>query len=104
MWIYHTAIAISATLENSENSSQFAIAGSDPSGSPPLDDHPIKLGWILLNQRLISPPQLESALTHQHHCQRKLGELLMEANLLSNEQLERALQEQHWRRKGYWVI
>jgi biopolymer transport protein ExbD len=62
------------------------------------------LGWILLNKKLISPTQLESALATQALCQRKLGEVLVEQQLISNKQLEQALKEQYWRRNGYWVI
>ena len=99
MWVYHTAVVTSNTLENPENSPNFAITSSH---TP--DDHTVKLGWILLNKKLISPPQLEAALTRQHHCCQKLGELLMSEKLISDEQLEQSLREQYWRRNGYWVI
>lgn len=66
--------------------------------------HPAKLGWILVNQKMISQTQLESALKLQFSQNKKLGELLVEQQLISSEELELALKEQYWRRNGYWVI
>ena len=63
-----------------------------------------KLGWILVNKKIISPTQLESALNLQSYENKKLGELLVEQQLISSEELELALKEQYWRRNGYWVI
>ncbi|MFB2893028.1 hypothetical protein ACE1CI_08960 [Aerosakkonemataceae cyanobacterium BLCC-F50] len=66
--------------------------------------HSVKLGWILVNKKIISQAQLESVLTIQFRCEKKLGELLLEQKLISHQQLEQALKEQYWRRNGYWVI
>ncbi|MBE9228800.1 hypothetical protein IQ264_25645 [Phormidium sp. LEGE 05292] len=66
--------------------------------------HSTKLGWILVNKKIISQTQLESALNLQFYQHRKLGELLLEQQLISSEELELALKEQYWRRNGYWVI
>ena len=63
-----------------------------------------KLGCILVNHKIISQAQLESALTIQFHDDKKLGELLVEQHLISCAQLEQALKEQYWRKNGYWVI
>ena len=63
-----------------------------------------KLGWILLNKKLISSAQLESALNQQERSRQKLGELLVETKLISEQQLAQLLQEQYWRKNGYWVI
>ncbi|MBW4662273.1 MAG: hypothetical protein KME15_26775 [Drouetiella hepatica Uher 2000/2452] len=92
-------VIVPTTLSGARGKKQFAIASPV---SP--NDQAIKLGRILVNKKLISPPQLESALIHQNYCDRKLGELLMEKNLISDEQLEQALREQYWRKNGYWVI
>jgi hypothetical protein len=86
MLSYHTA---SPTVEN---------AALPPAASS------FKLGWILLNKKLISPAQLESVLCQQRQCRQKLGELLVEAKLISDQQLAQLLQEQYWRKNGYWVI
>ncbi len=72
--------------------------------TPTLIDRSAKLGWILLNKKLISPTQLESALIRQRRDEQKLGKLLIEAKLISDQQLAQSLQEQYWRRSGYWVI
>jgi len=66
--------------------------------------HSTKLGWILVNKKIISQGQLESALNLQFYKHKKLGELLVEQKLISREELELALKEQYWRRNGYWVI
>ncbi len=63
-----------------------------------------KLGWILVNKKVISQTQLKIALNIQVYENKKLGELLIEKELISREQLEQALKEQYWRRNGYWVI
>ncbi|OKH37947.1 hypothetical protein NIES2119_12085 [[Phormidium ambiguum] IAM M-71] len=64
----------------------------------------VKLGWILVNKKIISQAQLESVLTTQFRYDKKLGELLVEQKLISRKQLDQALKEQYWRRNGYWVI
>lgn len=64
----------------------------------------VKLGWILVNKKIISQAQLESVLTAQFRSDKKLGELLVEQKLISRKQLEQALKEQYWRRNGFWVI
>lgn len=64
----------------------------------------IQLGWILTRNKLITPPQLEIALTTQRMQPKKLGELLMEQRLISEDQLRDALREQTIRRRGHWVI
>ena len=66
--------------------------------------HSTKLGWILVNKKMISHSQLEFALNLQFCENKKLGELLVEQKLISREELELALKEQYWRRNGYWVI
>ena len=84
---------------SSENLPNIAIVPTAPS-----IDHSVKLGWILLNKKLIAPAQLESVLIKQIQNHQKLGELLVEAELISEQQLAQLLQEQYWRRNGYWVI
>jgi len=66
--------------------------------------HSVKLGWILVDKKIISQTQLESVLTTQFRHNKKLGELLIEQNLISPKQLQQALKEQYWRQNGYWVI
>lgn len=66
--------------------------------------HSVKLGWILVNKKILSQAQLESVLTIQFRHDKKLGELLLEQKLITHKQLEQALKEQYWRRNGYWVI
>lgn len=66
--------------------------------------HSVKLGWILVNKKIISQTQLESILTIQFRSDKKLGELLLEQKLISPNQLQQALKEQYWRKNGYWVI
>jgi aspartate ammonia-lyase len=66
--------------------------------------HSVKLGWVLVNKKIISQSQLESVLTTQFRQPKKLGELLLEQKLISHKQLQQALKEQYWRRNGYWVI
>lgn len=66
--------------------------------------HSVKLGWILVDKKIISQAQLESVLTIQFRYDKKLGELLVEQKLISRKQLEQALKEQYWRQNGYWVI
>ncbi|MFB2879582.1 hypothetical protein [Floridanema aerugineum] len=66
--------------------------------------HSVKLGWILVNKKIISQTQLESVLTIQFRNNKKLGELLLEHQLISPNELQQALKEQYWRRNGYWVI
>jgi len=63
-----------------------------------------QLGWLLLNQNLISAAQLQTTLMNQAIYGKRLGDLLLEARLISTDQLDRALQEQTIRRKGHWVI
>jgi hypothetical protein len=69
----------------------------------PLANSSIKLGWILLNKKLVSPTQLEAVLCQQRQGRQKLGRLLVEAKLISDQQLAQLLQEQYWRKNGYWV-
>ncbi|MBD3881805.1 hypothetical protein IFO70_08570 [Phormidium tenue FACHB-886] len=64
----------------------------------------MQLGWILTRNKLITPPQLETALTRQQVQSKKLGELLMDQHLISEDQLRDALREQIIRRRGHWVI
>lgn len=66
--------------------------------------HSAKLGWILVNKKIISQAQLNLALKLQFYNNKKLGELLVEQELISREELEQALKEQYWRRNGFWVI
>jgi hypothetical protein len=73
-----------------------------PTGSPAHSS--VKLGWILINKRLISAAQLDAFLAQQHQCRQKLGNLLIEAKLISEQQLTQLLKEQYWRSNGYWVI
>jgi len=73
-----------------------------PAASNPND--PAKLGWILIQNRWISPAQLQSILAEQLQSHRKLGELLLSSALITEGQLKQALREQYWRRNGYWVI
>ena len=73
-----------------------------PAASSPTD--PAKLGWILIQNRWISPAQLQTILAEQIQSQQKLGELLLSSTLITEGQLKQALREQYWRRNGYWVI
>lgn len=66
--------------------------------------HSAKLGWILVNKKMISQTQLEAVLNLQFSDHQKIGELLVEQQLISREELDQALKEQYWRRNGYWVI
>ena len=70
----------------------------------PLAHASIKLGWVLINKKLITPAQLNAVLLQQQQCREKLGSLLVEAKLISDQQLAQLLREQYWRRNGYWVI
>lgn len=92
------AMSISATDLSAEMSVQNH-SNFDPAATSPA----AKLGWILIQKRWISAPQLQMLLAQQP-CAKKLGELLLEQSLISEEQLDIALKEQYWRRNGYWVI
>lgn len=62
------------------------------------------LGEILVNRGAINLNQLEEALKLQSTEKRPLGQLLLENKLISPSQLEWALKEQYWRANGYWVL
>lgn len=66
----------------------------------------MRLGEILMRKGLISPLQLESAVSVQNKNgkHQKLGELLMLQGLISKNQLHDSLLEQQWRQQGLWVI
>ena len=64
----------------------------------------LKLGEILVDKKLLTIEQIQSALSVQRYMGKKLGELLLEKNLIGADELNMALQEQYWRRNGYWVI
>ena len=70
----------------------------------PLAHSSVKLGWLLIHKRLISPAKLEVVLSQQQQSRQKLGSLLVEAKLISEQQLDQLLKEQYWRSNGYWVI
>jgi pSer/pThr/pTyr-binding forkhead associated (FHA) protein len=53
-----------------------------------------KLGQFLLRKALISPDQLNAALSHQTSDKKKLGQLLLEQGLISQQDLEQALENQ----------
>ncbi|WP_245602652.1 hypothetical protein [Gloeothece verrucosa] len=57
-----------------------------------------------MQKHLISPEQLDAAIHQQAYNRIKLGELLIQQKLIVKEQLEEALKEQYWRRNGFWVI
>ena len=54
----------------------------------------IRLGDILLQQKLISQEQLKLALEQQRHNGRKLGRVLTESNFVSEEMISEALSRQ----------
>ncbi|MBA2748453.1 MAG: hypothetical protein H0U45_06860 [Tatlockia sp.] len=62
------------------------------------------LGKILLQENLISPDQLEHALSEQTSSNARLGELLIEKNIISPQQLEQILEKQYWQKNGFWLI
>jgi hypothetical protein len=66
----------------------------------------MRLGEILVRKGLISPLQLEGAVTTQdkNGKRQKLGELLIFQGLISTRQLKDSLLEQQWRQQGLWVI
>lgn len=64
----------------------------------------MRLGEILLEKNLLTPHQLNLALSQQRETGKKLGELLRERQWISAETLEMALKEQYWRRNGFWII
>jgi hypothetical protein len=43
-------------------------------------------------------------LQRKHVLNHRLGELLIEQGIISNPDLESALREQFWRQNGFWVI
>ncbi|MEM8779335.1 MAG: hypothetical protein AAGF26_10785 [Cyanobacteria bacterium P01_G01_bin.49] len=63
----------------------------------------MKLGEILVKNKLITPETLRSVLERQPSNLR-LGQFLLKQHLISLEALESALMEQFWRLNGYWVI
>lgn len=62
------------------------------------------LGEILVRQHLISSEQLNRILKKQKKTKKQLGKLLLDLKIISQNELETALQEQYWRKNGYWVI
>jgi MSHA biogenesis protein MshE len=54
----------------------------------------IRLGEVLINQGLITPAQLDSALSTKGNSSRRLGKILIEMNYVSEEQISRALASQ----------
>ena len=66
----------------------------------------LKLGEILQRRNLITPEQLQAALTLQRCIKNKskLGEVLVAQNLITQLDLQMALMEQAWREYGFWVI
>jgi N-acetylglucosaminyldiphosphoundecaprenol N-acetyl-beta-D-mannosaminyltransferase len=70
-----------------------------------LRNQNIKLGEILLEQKLIKNSKLKQILVLQKTKKpsKKLGKILQELNILSDKQIEMAILEQYWRRKGLWL-
>lgn len=70
-----------------------------------LRNQNIKLGEILLEQKLIKNSKLKQILLLQKNIMpaKKLGIILIELNILSDKQIEMAILEQYWRRKGLWL-
>lgn len=54
----------------------------------------VRLGEVLLNQGLISPTQLETALSTKGNSTRRLGKILVELNYVTEEQISKALAHQ----------
>ncbi len=69
-----------------------------------LTEQNMMLGKILLQENLISPVQLEQALSQQNYRRKKLGELLIEQEIISARQLEQILEKQYWQKNGFWLI
>jgi hypothetical protein len=59
----------------------------------------MKLGEILLKNKIISSTELMLVLKQKNTSNKKLGEILIDYKLVSSEQLTKALQEQYWRKK-----
>jgi hypothetical protein len=93
---YFTSHAMFTSLSSSSPKTAFLSEKTQPEKT--------QLGWVLTQNKLITPPQLETALTSQQSDSKKLGELLMEQRLISEDQLRDALREQIIRRRGHWVI
>ena len=64
----------------------------------------MRLGEILVKQKLISLQELQQTVQLQPQVAQPLGELLKIKGLISDDELARALQEQTWRQRGYWGI
>ncbi|KJH70044.1 hypothetical protein UH38_20575 [Aliterella atlantica CENA595] len=62
------------------------------------------LGHLLVQEKFVSPAQLEQILSEQNHRNQKLGELMVEKNIISPAQLEQLLEKQYWQKNGFWLI
>ncbi len=73
-----------------------AVAAASPSGTAPATPkrEKLRLGDVLVQQKLISTEQLEQLLAEQRNTGRRLGRMLIDAGLISEETLAHALARQ----------
>jgi N-acetylglucosaminyldiphosphoundecaprenol N-acetyl-beta-D-mannosaminyltransferase len=68
-----------------------------------LKNQRIRLGEILVQNKIISPTQLNRWLKIQRSANKKLGEIIVEQKILSHEEINHFLMEQYCRQQGLWL-
>ncbi|OKH23171.1 hypothetical protein NIES1031_18670 [Chroogloeocystis siderophila 5.2 s.c.1] len=64
----------------------------------------MKLGQLLIQEKLISANALEQFLLEQQYNNKPLGKLLVEKCVISQQSLDNILEKQYWQKKGFWLI
>lgn len=69
-----------------------------------LTNQHIKLGEVLILNKVITPPQLQKTLEEQKLSNQKLGSLIARKKRLASDKLTRFLEEQYLRQQGLWML
>ena len=69
-----------------------------------LVEQDIRLGQLLIQERLISEVELNRVLEEQRNSNKRLGELLLEEKLVPQEKLQKVVEKQYWQKNGFWLI